>query len=80
MINPRDIKPDPVLDERALFIEVQRLGMRVWRDPREPGQGHVFCPKCGFGSGVRIVLSRWTAAPLGCYRFGDKSCDGRPFE
>lgn len=73
----RTFQPDPPLNERALRDHAARLGVRVWSDPDKPEQGAVFCKKCGFGGDVKIVLARWAADPIGCFRRGDTACDGR---
>jgi len=75
----QNIPEDPPLDERVLQSHLQRLGMRLWRHPNKPGRGVIFCKTCGHRGDDILVLARWSADPLGCFRMGDTSCDGRPF-
>lgn len=71
--------PDTPIDDRALTAALARLGMRLWQHPSKPGIGTIFCPKCGDRGGIEIVIARWLEEPVGCFRFGSRSCNGRPF-
>lgn len=74
---PQLATPDTPTDDKALAQALNRLGMRLWRHPSKPGIGIIFCPRCGDRGGVEVVVARWLADPVGCIRFGDRSCDGR---
>lgn len=76
----RNFTKDKPLDARVLHGHAARLKMRVWVNPKDATQGTVFCQGCGFGGDVSVVLSRWAADPIGCFRLGDKACDGRAFK
>lgn len=69
---------DPPLDESALFRHADRLGMRVWRSRSDEAIGTVFCRSCGYGGDIRVSLAKWAADPIGCLRYTERSCDGRP--
>lgn len=78
MAAQRQFKPDPPLDDVALRRHADRLKMRVWQDPHKDGLGFVFCRSCGYGGDVRVSLAKWAADPIGCLRYTERSCDGRP--